>query len=60
MARTNKFYGKCGCGRLGYKHGGMVSCPDCIKKDERAGVGLCKTVGFKHRIKRGELRADAN
>lgn len=47
MKRPKKWQGRCGCGALGIKHGGLITCEPCLTKDNRSGYGCCKTRGPK-------------
>ncbi len=55
---TKRWHGKCDCGQLGDKVGGIVSCVECLERDERGGYGMKRTAGVRQlRGQMGEVVA---
>ncbi len=48
-----RWHGRCGCGELGDKVGGIVSCEECLARDERGGYGMMRVAGLRQ--KRGQV-----
>lgn len=53
------FAGKCGCGKLGRKSSGIITCDECVRRDERGGHGIVTTSGVRAVLRRGTLHAEA-
>lgn len=56
--RTSRWAGKCDCGQLGNKVGGIISCVPCLIRDARGGFGIQICAGVSSVEKRGSLNLE--